>query len=572
MRTIVTSSLLVMILYIGIATVVFGKLPSTYFQQDEWAIFGNYLFGDKAQLDWFSKLFVYEQYTHLIPFSNIVSYLQFKFFGLAFWPYAVSSIVLHILASFGTYILTRKLLRNASIAFVAGLIFLVSSIHNQAVTWVATTVGTVGSTLFVLTALIFLHRHVESGKAISMNLVVSLLSFVISLGFKETSIFLFIFYPVFFLLTAKKRNKKAWMWLLGGLLTIGIVYTSVRLLVSNYNYKTQTAAISQELSQPAFPVYIYRLMTNPIKIGAQSVVPQSFLLSAAQAVVVLGYPQFVDGGTPDPYIVQTIASDIISFLIAAVFTGFIFFLYKMGQKKQYNRIRTTVLLSMVFIVTSSIPFLIIPGKAGYISLFDGRHLYMTNIFVSITVALFFYLTSYIMSKRRYVLLFVYVFLSLYLSYHALNIRRDLTTQVSVATLRRSILSTIFDQYPTLPERVIFYIESDKAYYGLPSEETIVPFQSGFGNTLLVWYNARRESFPACFFERKFLYVLLSEDYKECEGRGFGYYRKIDRLEHAVQLNKLPPKSVIAFRFSSATNSIVDITDTIRALLWSNTNL
>jgi hypothetical protein len=150
-----------------------------------------------------------------------------------------------------------------------------------------------------------------------------------------------------------------------------------------------------------------------------------------------------------------------------------------------------------------------------------------------------------------------------MTYHVLKIRRDIAYQVAVGELRASMLRTIIQNYPSLPSRVIFFVESDAPYYGLPYEEPIVPFQSGFGQTLLIWYNAHGIELPACLFERNYLYVLLSEDYKECQGQGFGYFRKRTTLNQAIRTYTIDANEVLAFRFTSSTNVFQDVTAEIR---------
>ena len=75
-----------------------------------------------------------------------------------------------------------------------------------------------------------------------------------------------------------------------------------------------------------------------------------------------------------------------------------------------------------------------------------------------------------------------------------------------------------------------------------------------------------ENFPACLFKEKFLYALLSEDYKFCQGRGLGYYRKFDKLLKALKENNLSKENVVAFYYNSEEKSLTDITVKIRSNL------
>ncbi len=149
-------------------------------------------------------------------------------------------------------------------------------------------------------------------------------------------------------------------------------------------------------------------------------------------------------------------------------------------------------------------------------------------------------------------------------YHIRKIRKDIDEQIAIGNLRQSILRMVIASAPNLPRRAVFYVESDRPYYGL--QEPIVPFQSGFGQVLLVWYNANGADFPACLFDREYLYVLLEENFKECQGRGFGYFRKTLTFNNALKIYHFQPNEIFAFRFISATNTFKDMTIEIRSKL------
>ncbi len=208
------------------------------------------------------------------------------------------------------------------------------------------------------------------------------------------------------------------------------------------------------------------------------------------------------------------------------------------------------------------PFIVIPGPAGYFSLIDGRHLYFTNTLASILLAILLSGIYFWFPRRKIGLILFLVIVGAIIGFHSLEIRREINYQVGTGIIRRSILDAISKKHPTLPKRVVFYVDSDKSYYGLPEDEKIVPFQSGFGQTLLVWYNARGENFPACFFKDQFLYVLLSEGYRECEGRGFGYFRKPETFKAAIRNNNLSVKNIIGLRYNSSTHELSDIANEV----------
>lgn len=320
--------------------------------------------------------------------------------------------------------------------------------------------------------------------------------------------------------------------------------------------------LSTAVEQPSILVYFFRIVTIPLKFIAQSFIPVPYIIAVGSTMVLLGYPHFVQGGTPDPYVVETVASDIVSYIIA--FGIILLSLFLLTLKPIRNlKINKFIISSGLCIMLSSLPFILIPGKAGYISLIDGRHLYLTSVFSSILLGGLVFSLYKMFTSKRLILLAILSFIVLYIGMNALQIRKALNTQMGLAFTRKMVLEKIYKSYPHFPQKVIFYTESNTAFYGLPDDEKILPFQSGFGQTLLVWYNAHGEDIPACFFQNQYLYVLLAQNYKECGGRGFGYYRSLELLSETLRINKLSSKNVIAFRYNSFTNSLTDITQEIQ---------
>lgn len=552
---------LVLFGYVLIGLLVNWRLPYTFFQQDEWVIFGNYLYWDKVGLNWFERLFIFQQFTHLIPLSNLFSYIEFKLFGLYFPSYAFFSIGIHIANSFLVYLLADKLLGKKWLGIVSGLIFLINSIPHQAITWVATTMGTALATTFVLLSLIFFADFLKKGRKINL-LVLSILFFA-SLLFKETSLAIIIFFPILWLIYERKKSFKKFLFVLSPFVAMIVLYVIIRIF-----FLTLSPIPPQNsgLTQPDISVYTYRLVTAPLKSLVQSFIPVNYIIDISDTIIKLGYPNFVKGGVADPYISQTIGSDIVTYLFAALLFTICIIVFKFFKGKKETLLSMIIPASIIFIILTSLPLIIIPGTAGYYSLLDGRHLYITSIFSSILLITIFYGLFFFISKKKIGVVAGLVFSFIFLWMNIQGIRSDLNVQRAAAYTRKSILDRITLLYPKLSQKTVFYIESDVPYYGLAYGDNILPFQSGFGQTLLVWYNARGEDFPACFFRDQFLYVLQSEGYRECEDRGFGYFRKMDNLVKAVRENDIETSDIVAFSYISSKNYLQDITRQVKATL------
>lgn len=554
MRKLLLNNNFLILVYLFFALLAFGTLPFAFFQQDEWAIIGTYLYFDKINLGWFERLFTYGQNTHTIPLSGLISYFEYRLFGLNFSLYAYFSIAIHLLNAYLVFYLAYLLFKKKLPAFIAGLVFLVDFIPSQAITWIATTTSTAGSTLFTLLSLVFLTKFLLYDNK-KKFIILSFIFLFASLLFKESSIFMFFFVFVFWLVFAAKKSYKSALRFLTAIFFVGGLYVLPRLFLMLSNFGVFVSA-SDELASPSLPVLFYRVVTFPFKVISQSIIPDNFIYFLSKKLVLLGYPQFVQNGTPDIHISQTIGAEMITYAFTVIIFLICAWFYRIAKNKKMTVEANLIVVSVAFIALSSLPLIFIPGNAGYFSLFDGRSLYLGSVFKSILLASIFFLMYHFGKKK--IIPFLVFFLVLFIVFNVLSIRKNIEREIKQADTRKEVLSQIQEAYPKLPDKAVFYIESDSSYYGLPIDEKIMPFLSGFGQTLLVWYDGHGENFPACFFKDKYLYAIIEEGYKECEGRGYGYFRKFDSLKLATRRFNMDPNNIISFKFSSKENKLEDI--------------
>lgn len=559
----------ILFLFIGLLVLyAYGKLPLTFFQQDEWAGFRNVIYHQStdskgAKLELFFK----GSSVHFTPFTNFIFQLQYRFFHLDFIPYIMASLILHLFNTLLVFYLASILFKRFDLSLIVGLLFAVNSSSHQAVSWVAASINTQGACLFTLLSLIFLAKQ---------QFTFSILALALSLGFKETSIFLFIFLPISCLFLARKRKIFPLKKLLIPLFVFAFFYFSLRLFLL-FNAPSLPVEQAKALTQPSKVVYLYRLVSLPLRTIPQSLISTRQIISWAERLVFLAYSHYfvAADGSANPYVVETIAFDLMSYFLALVILLFSYTLYCYFKQTKEKRLSKGLLFSLTLIISSAFPFIFIPGKAGFFSIFGPRNLYITGIGSSLLLSLgIFGFSGWLASKIKktgkskeeflaYGLMFTLLMAVLFI--HVRNIRKDIDKLVINSQLRKSILNQIEASYPDLPEKVIFYTKSDKAYYGLPADEKILPFQSGFGQTLLVWYQ-EKEKFPSCFFQDVFLYEITSQGYRGCQGRGFGYFRKYENLVKALGDNNLSAENIYAFSWDGKREKLTNITNKIRQKL------
>lgn len=553
--------------FLIISLVVFGAFwvfPRTFFQQDEWAIFGNMIYTQLTHKDVLGIILPQSGLSHVVPFTRIITRVLFDLFGLDFYPQAIISLLVHTLNSFLVYILAYCLLRRWGVSLLSAALFATNANTHQATTWLATNIGTQGCALFLLLSMIYFVLYLQKKKSVYMWL--SAFSWLLSLGFKENSFFLLLLFPLYYVMSRKIKI----FHLAKIFIPFAIIFTfyfAIRFFVA---FSAPPPPGSTEAYiQPGLTTLIYRLVSVPFKSYVQVLIPIKYLLNLSSGLIYYSYPQFLDNAkNPNPYLVESVGVDIIMLLLTILFFVSLY-IFVIRQGKGNKTIQNAVLFCILFIPLSVALLIFIGGRAGFSSLIEPRNLYYPAIGASILLSLF--LERLVIRVRANVgffpsFLMYALSVILIISVNIQLIRQDIKTLTERSSVRKNILASIYLRYPKLPTKVIFFIPSDTAYYGLAT--TTLPFQSGLGQTLLVWYYSKGERFPVCFFDyhEDYLYAIESQDYKECESKGFGYFRSYSQLLTVLRNNKISPEVVIAFRWIDQGHQLKDETAQVRKSL------
>lgn len=539
----------------------YWDLPKTFFQQDEWWTFGLYnrREGLGGLLFIFKDMILTSGKVHFTPFSELGFYLEYKLFGLDFPPYTFVSIFMHIINAALVYTFIKQVVKNKFIALLSCVFFAINSISHQAVSWVATSVNTEGMTFFTLLSLIFFMRYLQNKMKHQKFLFFSFFFIIVALLFKET-IAPFLLLPTIYILYSRDKSisivKKTFI----PLFIFLIFYLLLRLVV----FISATPIIGSgnvELVHAGMPEQVYRLFALPFRVVAQSLITANSLLFFAENLLRLAYPQFVyPDNSVNPFIRETIGYDIVCFFVTGIVVSFSFFSYTYFKKKNEN-FSKGIILFLLIAIFSAILVIFIPGKPGFVSLIEPRHLYSGSFGSSGLLVLTFFGVCSFFVQHKGKLLLIAALIPIY-TIHVLIIRDDIKHLEAIGKVRKDILHTIKKTHPQLTKKALFYIKSDTTYYGMQAKEKILPVQIGFGWMLMVQYH-KNEQFPACLYDTKLFLGLLTQTYKECDGRGFGYFRDYDKLVEAVLVNAIKPEEVIAYSWNGKIEEFNDITQQIR---------
>ena len=530
------------------------KLFDGFFQQDEWYGFAWYILHKDLGIRETIKFFFTPSVGHYNPLSIAIQNLFFSIWGMDYQKFLILGLVFHALVTVGVYYLTKLVFKgNKTLAITSALIFAFFASPYQGTGWVVANIATQWSCLLGVVSSILFFKFLESKR--KKFFVWSIALLFISLLFKEITIGLFPMFFVVCLLKTKGRMRRNYLLAIFVSSVFYIAFRASMLFAPNI-MGDKLVTQSQSLLN-----LVYNFVTTPLKTLIQIVLPPEFI-KMVSVQLALFFPEKTSGivGSPEfeVFVVGKVM-EVFNILFSLVSVMLVVII---ARKRRNTGYKDMLIFGLAWVILNSLIFSFAPETSGIISVVDSRNLY----FVSVGVAVLIVSLTEFYSKKKMVtfcliLLFVVIFNIFWLNNNLSKFR-------DVGRVRKEILTQVFKAYPIIPKKAVFYMASDSSYYGLSEQNKTLPFQSGLGQTLLIWYYPT-EDFPKSFFENKFLWGITDEGYQEFDGRGFGYFRNYDLLKQKVKEYNLPVDSVISFNWNGKENKLLDMTKDIRDKLSRN---
>ena len=540
----------------------YWKLPNTFFQQDEWQqLISLTYYASKGIPGIIESFLPLDPVSHFNPLARAFVWYEYIFYYTNFSFYAWQSIILHIINTLLLYYFVHSWFKRKVLSIVSALVFAVNRIPNQAITWVAGAESYEIPALFILLSLIFFQRFVDQQNYGRRNLFLSLASLLISLLFHENGLFLFLFYPAIILIKPYQIRKKLLPLLVRGIGLLIIIYFSVRIpfffgFLSPEPQPTDT-------SRPSVAVYPTRFISITLKSFAGNIFAEKTLITLSEQMVRLSYPQFLESDNiPNPYITQSIVFDLVSYILTLCIVCVIILLLKIIRVRE---LLDGYFWSLLYVPISLLPYGLVLGRAGFASISDSKFYYISSIGIAILFGIIFFTLLTKFRRSKVLVVCIFLFFGIFLLRNIFSIKILLEDLEAIGVQRKKFLTTIKASYAKLPQKVIFFTESDTAYYGMPEEEKILPVQVGFGRMLMFWYQ-ESEKFPMCFYDGIFLRYILAQGYRECGGRGFGYFRKYPDLLDTVKTNVALLDNVVSFSWNGRHWQFIDTTKIVKEKL------
>ncbi len=578
----------------------YSNLFNSYFEADDWYHFTHYLPLTVKSGGWLIPII--KSYTdtqslsggqHIVPIGVEIFYLNTKFFGINFSPYAAISLFLHAFNSFLVFLFLKELLTEKKTllskrkrgrddaptitSLIAGTFFALNVSGMHAITWAAFYGQNVLSVTFFLLCLYFLLKGLQHARV--SFIVVSALFFVLDLLTKETAVVLFFIIPIIIFYKRKVFSRRI---LFNIFLPPVFVYSIYRFLLP-FLHAWADSQVSEQSSMlvPDISVVINRFFLFPLKMISEMFFSSDGVISLLQFITPFVYPQplSVSIQSRSQNSIQFIygpGNDLLVVLLAICILIIWFFMFRLFWKQKKDEMLSAMILSLAIMVFSALVLIPI-GFAfptwGYETYFDSRHFYLPTVGGAILFAVILYQTAQYCSTfiNRNIRATVSVF-SICIILWALwaiqdisILRNRLSVQVNVGKTGRLMVEDMKKDIPTLPKNAVFYIDANPVVNSYGSLQSIPPFQTHFGQILTVVYYDKNH-LPDEFFVRPFLHAdksISSEGYFSAAGRGLGYFLSKRNLAENLLSGKVAITDVYAFSNDALKQKTKNITASVR---------
>lgn len=538
----------VFLIFLCITIFAFWGLWNTFFQQDEWLLFGRAI----HQSQGLPFSFLDFAGNHFWPAGNAFWFLFYKVFGFNALYYSFVAILLHALVSFLVWRFINGFILNGRISFLLALLFSISFPAAQPVLWFAIPFFLFPAIIFLLLFLIYLEKCNDKRSLNKKNYLVLFLLFLASFIFREESMTLLLFLPIYILLFWK-GNKRELMKPGLVLVTAIFVFILARIGLEAINGEH---IIYEEGSRKL--IILYNLISIPPKMIFQNFFDYvNFWWPASNWYAKLAFPWLsIDGNT----VSKAVFEDLV-FLLSIPFAALIGASFMKSSTKN----KKIMIFSLFWIFVCSV---ILSFGGRRLQFLESRYLYLGSI--GVILLLYSIISPLVKISGRFRFLFVISLSVVYIGfiiYFYTGVRwwiNDFYTPV--AEQRKSVISQILKTYPKIQKNTIFFVQCKNTCL---SDDIILPFQSGVGQMLLVLYGSRNELDYGPFLGRYFLWDWQSQDYKKISDYGFGYFRDFKKLKNVYIKEHMKSEEIVAFSFDKSNNKIEDISDKIRKQLMSD---
>lgn len=552
---IISSTVIILILNI-VLLLFYNGLGNVYFQQDEWHALGKTIYYVNANfIDIFTRKFAF----HYIPVTNIYFVIEYLLFKTESKYYLFFGIFLQSITGFSFYILLKKIFNNSAVAFAGAVLFITNFEVSQVILVEMVSFYTL-SLLFVNILFIKLYDVIASWsqtKIADKTVVVFL--FILAILTHEAWFALIVLIPLFILMF--RFDKHVFNW---GKSTKYIVVFAVFFIFFRLVLQIVLPMDGKIPPQPSEKLAIaHSLATLPFKSTMQYAIGYGNIFSLSKFYQNKMSYYRNDKTLNQDLMATTMAYDMVVYYISAAVLVLLLIILSIcktniGFKNRYIK---AIIFGVGWIVAMSV---VMSMQKRFFNSIDSRYMYLFSegivvLMVSLPVLVANYFKN-VMSAKFFVVVIALFYIVTFGYYSYFQIQKTEKSIIEVSRVRVNIINQIKKISPSLSDRTIVYLKcsddcTSNSRFGMPNE-WIVPFQNGFGWTLLVAYSEKDAKKYAQFFSRDtFLWERGATGYKEVNNIGYGFFTDASQLKLMVSKYKLNTSNILGLEYESKKYNI-----------------
>lgn len=521
------------LILIAIIYLAFGQIGKIFFQQDEWLGLGNaftfWTTGGPKQIMQ-DVFWPNGPISRILPLTGLTNFVVFNTFKLNPGAYGLLAVTVASVNAILLYLILQKWLDSHILGIIVAGLWITNNLAVQSITWIGTFIPSQFSVLFFLLAWYSWQRH-------KLWLTVSLMW--ASLWYKEMAPFYIILFPALAWMQKRLTIKSIVILTLPLIIMLGL--PKIINLARNFP-PVASPSIVPVTNENIF----YNAWLLPARTLAHIFLPTNNLYKIFYRVDAIHYGNIVDG-----QVVESVVGDAFSLLVSFYILLAIFGLAAIGKGVHSE----AVWISLMVLFISVLPYALFNDQNAIL---EPRYYIYPALAAYLAVAIsVFRVLKIILPKYLGSLVLILIFMPL-LKQNILGVQTNLNRDIQTGQYRRQILKTVDPIRNKLGVSNVFLFSSPQGGF--------YEFQSGFGQTLAVWfYNTGK--IPVGVLRDLDFWDPGYEGIKNYSGRKYGYFMNYDKLLSAVKNDsELNPGQIIAFSWNAENHTVSDNTDEIRSKL------
>lgn len=519
-------------LIIGLVFLSYNGLDRTFFIADEWWGLSQAMTRSVGQI-FTDAIWGNTHGVHYVPLGGIMRNFVFQFFQLNMAGYAYTGLIFHLINVSLFFWLIRKVTGRFVLSGLAAILFALSPLASQAITWFSTNSTTLPCVTLLLVSLLFFTNFLAK-RTRAIYFILALVFVFLSVFSKEYSIFLFVFYAVFLVFSNRRRSipwKKTWVWPAVSIACfigyLGFRYFRTFLFPTESIHMTETVFATHSLGGSLLELLIKWFVT-PL---------QSFWM------IILSPEQATEIATN--WHIPVWAISVL--VLAIVLICYIWLRRSQPLAKLLPGIVVFSLLAFTPFAFRNYNWEQIEQRYLYIPLLGGCFL---------LIILADSLISFFIKKQWLKYIILAAIIGGITTLNIATIKNGILDKQEIGDLRSAILRQIKSEHPDLSANTIFLFQGNSSgFYGLADYP--IPFQSGIGNVLLSWYHVENSELRPYLSEFA-LYSVGKEVLVEKEDSLFGVFYSGNSLTDYLLSHPVSPETkIIAYFYDCYTKKLSD---------------